>query len=77
MNIIFEKTTSFYPLNHYSSDKRKTANGSESETFGQKRNDILREKNINARNLLESFQPIHSPISIIRFFYLILKRNMI
>ena len=68
MNTVFENLTSFYLLNRISTDKWKKINRAEKETFIVFRTPIPKSQTNKARNLMESFQPIHNHINIIKFF---------
>ena len=59
MNIISKKETSFYPFFRFSPNNRKTIDKTEKETFVIFMGSYLKLKNINARFLLKSYQPIH------------------
>lgn len=64
MNNISKKITLFYPIFHFSTNRRQAVDDTEKETFGRFRKTILKLETINARNLSKSFQPIHSLIII-------------
>lgn len=64
MNNVSKKNTLFYPIFHFSTNRRQAVDDTEKETFGRFRKGILKLETINARNLSKSFQPIHSFIII-------------
>lgn len=64
----------FYLFFHFSTDNQNPSNDAEKENFGLEKKRLLRVENINARLLLDFFQPIHKGIKIIKNLKLI---NMI
>ena len=63
MNIFSKKLTSFYPFFRFSPNSRKGIDKTEKETFVFSMESYLKLKNINARILLKSYQPIHRLIN--------------
>ena len=63
MNIFSKNLTSFYPFFRFSPNSRKGIDKTEKETFVIFMGSYLKLKNINARFLLKSYQPIHRLIN--------------
>lgn len=63
MNIISKNKIIFYPFFLFSPNNRKTIDKTEKETFVIFMGSYLKLKNINARFLLKSYQPIHKLIN--------------
>lgn len=63
MNINSNNLYQFYTVFHFSSNSRKGIDKSEKENFVCFIEVILKQKIINARTLLKSFQPIHRLIN--------------